>query len=34
MHGERLDEGFEILNKPYTREELARKMRQVLSKQD
>ncbi|MET0935873.1 MAG: response regulator [Luteibacter sp.] len=30
VHGGRLDEGVELLSKPYTRETLARKLRQVL----
>ena len=30
LHGEALDHGTDILNKPYTREELARKLRQIL----
>jgi CheY-like chemotaxis protein len=30
LHGEVLDHGTDILNKPYTREELARKLRQIL----
>jgi CheY-like chemotaxis protein len=33
MHGDHVDEGIEILNKPYSREELARKLRQILRKQ-
>lgn len=32
VHGGRLDEGVELLSKPYTREELAHKIRQVLAK--
>jgi CheY-like chemotaxis protein len=32
VHGGRLDEGVELLSKPYTREDLARKLRQVLNK--
>jgi hypothetical protein len=32
VHGDRLDEGVDLLNKPYTREELARKLRQILQK--
>lgn len=32
VHGGRLDEGVELLSKPYTREELAKKVRQVLAK--
>jgi PAS domain S-box-containing protein len=32
VHGDRLDEGVDLLNKPYTREELARKLRQILGK--
>jgi PAS domain S-box-containing protein len=32
LHGEVFDEGADILNKPYTREELARRLRQVLRK--
>ncbi|ARO33303.1 sensor histidine kinase/response regulator hybrid protein (plasmid) [Rhizobium sp. NXC14] len=31
VHGGRLDPGLELLSKPYTREELARKIRQVLA---
>jgi signal transduction histidine kinase/CheY-like chemotaxis protein len=33
VHGGRLDEGIELLSKPYTREALARKIRQVLHQQ-
>jgi CheY-like chemotaxis protein len=33
VHGGRLDEGVELLSKPYTRETLARKIRQVLRNQ-
>jgi len=33
MHGGRLDEGVELLSKPYTREALARKIRHVLRNQ-
>ena len=32
VHGDRLDEGVDVLNKPYTREGLARKLRQILRK--
>ncbi|GAA3962478.1 response regulator [Allohahella marinimesophila] len=32
VHGGRLDEDIELLSKPYTREQLARKMRHVLRK--
>lgn len=32
VHGDRLDEGVDLLSKPYTREELARKLRQILRK--
>ncbi len=32
VHGGRLDKGVELLNKPYTREALARKLREVLEK--
>ncbi len=32
VHGGRLDEGVELLSKPYTREELAHKVRQVLAR--
>jgi PAS domain S-box-containing protein len=31
MHGGRLDDGVQLLSKPYTRNDLARKVRQVLS---
>ncbi|MET0254630.1 MAG: response regulator [Luteibacter sp.] len=31
VHGGRLDEGVELLSKPYTREQLARRVRQLLS---
>jgi len=30
VHGGRLDQGIELLSKPYTREALARKIRHVL----
>ncbi|MFK3737551.1 hybrid sensor histidine kinase/response regulator [Massilia sp. TN1-12] len=33
VHGGRLDPGVELLGKPYTRESLARRIRQVLSQQ-
>jgi PAS domain S-box-containing protein len=33
VHGGRLDPGVELLSKPYTREALARKLRQVISNQ-
>ena len=33
VHGGRLDDGIELLSKPYTREALARKIRQVLGSQ-
>jgi signal transduction histidine kinase/DNA-binding response OmpR family regulator len=33
VHGGRLDEGIELLSKPYTREALARKIRHVLGNQ-
>ena len=33
VHGGRLDEGVELLSKPYTKEEMARKLRQVLADQ-
>ncbi|MGA8319547.1 MAG: ATP-binding protein [Xanthobacteraceae bacterium] len=32
VHGDRLDGGVELQNKPYTRDELARKLRQILRK--
>jgi PAS domain S-box-containing protein len=32
VHGGRLDDGVELLSKPYTREDLARKLRHVLGK--
>jgi len=32
VHGGRLDEGVQLLSKPYTREQLARKIRHVLDK--
>ncbi len=32
VHGGRLDDGVELLSKPYTREALARKLRQVLGR--
>lgn len=32
VHGGRLDEGVELLSKPYSREELAHKIRQVLAR--
>jgi len=32
VHGGRLDEGLELLSKPYQRDELARKVREVLDK--
>ena len=31
VHGGRLDPGVELLSKPYTRDALARKIRQVLA---
>src|SRR5690606_3616476 len=34
VHGGRLDAGVELLSKPYTREALARKIRQVLARTD
>jgi PAS domain S-box-containing protein len=34
VHGDRLDEGVELLNKPYSLDELARKLRQILHKPD
>lgn len=33
VHGGKLDEGIELLSKPYTREALARKIRHVLNRQ-
>lgn len=33
VHGGRLDEGVDLLSKPYTRETLARKLRQMLTSQ-
>ena len=33
VHGGRLDEGIDLLSKPYTREALARKIRHVLRNQ-
>ncbi|MDR6642337.1 MULTISPECIES: response regulator [unclassified Luteibacter] len=33
VHGGRLDEGVELLSKPYTRETLGRKLRQILAAQ-
>ena len=33
VHGGRLDEGVDLLSKPYTRETLARKLRQMLASQ-
>jgi len=33
VHGGRLDEGIELLSKPYTRDALARKIRHVLRNQ-
>jgi PAS domain S-box-containing protein len=33
VHGGRLDEGVELLSKPYTRETLARRLRQILASQ-
>ena len=32
MHGGRLEQGVNLLGKPYTRSDLARKVRQVLSR--
>jgi DNA-binding NtrC family response regulator len=32
VHGGRLDPGVELLSKPYTRDELARKLRKVLKR--
>jgi hypothetical protein len=34
VHGGRLDQGIELLSKPYTREALARKIRHVLRNQE
>jgi CheY-like chemotaxis protein len=34
VHGGKLDDGVELLSKPYTRDALARKLRYVLKKQD
>jgi len=34
LHGDVLDEGTEILNEPFNREDLARKLRQILQKRD
>src|ERR1700759_3325414 len=34
VHGGRLDEGIELLSKPYSREALARKIRHVLRNQE
>jgi CheY-like chemotaxis protein len=34
VHGGRLDEGIELLSKPYTREAMARKIRHVLRNQE
>ena len=34
VHGGRLDEGIDLLSKPYTREALARKIRHVLRNQE
>ena len=31
IHGSRLDQGVELLSKPYTQDELARKLRKVLT---
>jgi hypothetical protein len=33
VHGGRLDEGIDLLSKPYSRDALARKLRQVLRSQ-
>jgi hypothetical protein len=33
VHGGHLDEGVELISKPYTRDELARKLRRMLSPQ-
>ena len=34
MQGGMLDKGIDILNKPYSHEELARKLRHILQKAD
>ena len=34
IHGGRLDPGVELISKPYTREELARKIRQLLGREE